>query len=107
MNHAITMVLLIGEPYSQVLDSNFPLDNHHQHVHNPSITLNYQETRPIQQLRPEVNKTSLLASVMVQQPMIQAVISSVEMFDGNRSKFVSWIASMEMQHKFQGKMSCA
>ena len=60
----------------------------------PHLDLNRQK-QPIKQLRPVVNEASILASVTVQQPIIQAVISSVEMFDGTKSKFESWIASVE------------
>ena len=52
------------------INSNFPCNSHHQYVHNPSITYNYQEIAPIEQLGPVVNETSLLASVMVEQPII-------------------------------------
>ena len=38
-NHTITMVFLKGESVQSEcsIDSNFPCDNHHQCVHNPSI----------------------------------------------------------------------
>ena len=28
------------------IDSNFPHDNHHQHIYNPNISFNNQETTP-------------------------------------------------------------
>ena len=46
-------------------------------------------------LRPVLNEASLLASVTVEQPIIQAVISSLEMLGGTKSKFQSLIAYME------------
>ena len=80
------MVLLIGKAYRQSaqLICNFSHDNHHHYVHSPSITLNHQKTTSIEELRHVVNKTSLLASVMVEQPIIQEVISSVEIFDDTK-----------------------
>ena len=45
----------------------------------------------------------LPASVMVKQPIIQAVISSVETFDGTKSKIESWIASVENEAQISGK----
>ena len=50
---------------------------------------------PINQLGPAVSEASLLALVMVEQPIIQAVVSSVEMFGSMKSKFESWIPSVE------------
>ena len=41
-----------------------------------------------------ISETSLLASMMLEQPIIQAVISSTETFNGTMSKFESWIASV-------------
>ena len=57
--------------------------------------LNNQETASIEQLKPVFTGTSLLASMMVEQPIIQAAISTVETFDDTKSKFESWIASVE------------
>ena len=45
----------------------------------------------IDKLKPVIRTTSLLASVMVKQPVIQTGISSVETFDGIKSKIESWI----------------
>ena len=77
------------------IDSDFPHDNHHCHIHNLGITFDCQETGPIEQLRPVVNKTSLLVSVMVEQPIIKAAISSVDTFHGTITKFELGIASVE------------
>ena len=90
-----------------LIDSNCPCDNYHQYVHYPSITLTHQETAHIDQLRLTVNEASLLTSVMVEQPFIQVVISSVETFDGTEKVNpshgqVPW----KMQHKFQERISC-
>ena len=38
-----------------------------------------------------ISDTSLLASVMVEQPVIQAAIASVETFNGTKSQFEFWI----------------
>ena len=70
----------------QLTDYNFPCDNLcQQQVHNPNLASNHQ----VNPLEPVVSKASLLASVMVELPIIHAAISSVEMFDGTKSKFVS------------------
>ena len=89
--------------WEHVIESNFPHDYHHQHIHNPSITLNCQETAPIEQWRHVINEVSLLASIMVEQSIIQAVISSVEMFDDTKSKFESQIASLENVAQISGQ----
>ena len=76
------------------IDSNFPHDSYH-HAHNPSKTIDCQETASIEQLSPVVNEASLLALVMVEQPITQEVISSMKTFDGTKCKFQLWIASAE------------
>ena len=43
---------------AHLIDSNFPYDNDPQHVHNPSITFNHQETAPIKQMRLADNEAS-------------------------------------------------
>ena len=40
---------------------------------------------------------------MVEQPIIQAAISSIETFDGTKSKFESWIASVGNAAQISGK----
>ena len=52
-------------------------------------------TSAITQLRPVVSKASLLASVVMEQSIIQAAISSVETYDGTKSKSEAWTASVE------------
>ena len=52
------------------IDGDVPCDNHHQHVHNPSITTDCQVAAVIEQLRHVVSEASLLASVMVEHPSI-------------------------------------
>ena len=83
-----------------MIDSKFPYDNHHQHAHTPSIAFNHEETAPIEQLRPVSNGASLLASVMVEQPIIQAVISSVESLMALKVKLSHGYIWLKMQHKF-------
>ena len=55
-------------------------------THNPNIHLNDLETASIEQLKPVISETSLLASMMVEQPIIQAAITSRETPDGTKSK---------------------
>ena len=42
---------------------------------------------------------------MVEQPIIQAVTSSVKTFDGTKSKFELWIASVENAAQISMKKS--
>ena len=52
-------------------------------------------TAPTEQLGPAGKEASLLALIMVEQPIIQAEISSVENFDGTKNKFKLWTAPVE------------
>ena len=62
---------------SDSLINHLPCSNQQQQYHNPNICLNDQETASIEQLQPVISETSLLASMMVEQFIIQAVISSI------------------------------
>ena len=42
-----------------------------------------------------VNDANLLMTVMTNQAIIKAAISSVETFVGNKNKFEAWITSVE------------
>ena len=75
-------------------------------MHNPNIIFDHWQIAPIELLRSVVNEANLLASVMVMQPIIQAAISSLDTFDGTKSKFESRIESVEMQHRFWDKTAC-
>ena len=57
--------------------------------------LHDQDTTSTEKLKPVISTTILLVSVMVEQPNIQAVISSIETFDCTKSKFESWKMSVE------------
>ena len=74
------------------INGNFSHDNLYQETCNLNLAFNHQVTAPINQLRPVVREGCLLALVIVEQSTIQAAISSVEMFDGTKSKFESWTA---------------
>ena len=41
---------------------------------------------------------------MIEQTIIQAVLVSMETFDGTKSKFEVCMESIKMQHKYQVKM---
>ena len=41
---------------------------------------------------------------MVEQTIIQAALTSIEMFDGTKSKFEAWMEAIEIWHKYQVKM---
>ena len=62
-----------------------------------------QETASIEQLKPVISEASLSASVMVEQPIIQAVISSTETFDGTKIKFESWKTLVENATQISGQ----
>ena len=55
------------------------------------MLFNDQEMASIEQLKLVISNTSLLASVMVEQPINQVAISSIE----TKSKFESWIVPVE------------
>ena len=74
---------------SQPLLNHLPHSNQEQQPHYPNICVNDQEIAPIEHMKPLISETSLLASLMVEQPIIQAVISSIETFNGTKSKFES------------------
>ena len=68
--------------HSVSLINDIPCNNQQQHHHNPNMCFNNQETASIEQLKPIISKASLLASMMEDQHIIQASISSVETFNG-------------------------
>ena len=88
---------------SEPLINHLPHNSHHKQLQNPNLCLNDKETASIEQLKPVVNETSLLASAMVEQPIVQTVISLVETFDGTKSKSESWIASVENVAQISGQ----
>ena len=77
---------------SEHLINHLPCSNQQQQPHNPNIHLNNKETASIEQLRPVIHETSLLTTVLVEQSIIQAVISSIKTSDGMKSRLESWIA---------------
>ena len=71
VNHATAVVVLIEEPYSECsIHFNFPNDNQCQQIWNLNLAFNHHVTASIDQLGPVVSKASLLAVVMVEQPII-------------------------------------
>ena len=57
--------------------------------------LKWPKTACMKQLKPVISEPSLLASVMVEQSIIQIVIYSIEKFNDTWSKFESWIVYVE------------
>ena len=90
LDQEIAMAILMGQS-ELLIDHNFPYGNLCQVLHNPNLAFNHQ----VNQLASLVTEANLLSLVMVEQPIIHAAMSSVEMFDGTKSKFESWIASVE------------
>ena len=58
------------------------------YIHNPYIALNSQKTPHLEQVRSVVNDVNLLLTIMADQAIIQAAISLVETFDGNKTNLV-------------------
>ena len=85
---------------SESLISHLPHSNQQQQCHNHNTQLNDQETASIKQLKPVISKTSHLASMMVEQLIIQAAISSIETFYSTKGKFEFWMPSVENAAKF-------
>ena len=46
---------------------------------------------------------SLLSSIMVEQTIMQAALSSIGMFDGTKSKFETWMESIENAVQISGQ----
>ena len=69
---------------------NFP-GKYHNNTHNPNITLNDPEACYLEQVRCTINYVNWVMTVMADQAIIQAAISSVETFEGNKNKFEAWI----------------
>ena len=84
------------------LINHLPCGNEQQQHHIANVHLHKQETASIEQLKPVISETSLLASMMVEQPIIQTVISSVETFNDTK-KFESWITSVENAAQISGQ----
>ena len=53
------------------------------------------QTIPFAQARGTIYEGNLLLSVMIEQTIIQAALSSIETFDGTKSKFEAWTESIE------------
>ena len=79
--HLADIRILQSEPLINYL----PHSNQQQHYHNSNINLNNQDTACIKRVKPVISKTSFLASVMVEQPIIQAAISSIDTFNNTKT----------------------
>ena len=63
---------MVGDFFGQMAHviAIFPHKYHNNHVHDLTITLNYPEATVVEQVRYAVSESSLLASVMVDHPII-------------------------------------
>ena len=77
------------------LYSTFPLEYYNHALHNSNITANHLETIPSAQARSTIYEGSLLSSVMIEQTIIQAALSSTETSEGTKSKSEAWPESIE------------
>ena len=90
-----------GSPRSDsLLYSTFPHEYYKHAIHNSNISINHPETIPFAEVRGTMYEGSLLSSVMIEQTIIQAALSSIETFDRTKSKFEPWIESIETLHKY-------
>ena len=65
--------------------------------------LDDQETAFIEQSKHVINEPIHLASVKLEQPFIEAAISSPVTCDGAKSKFESWIMNVKTVAQILGK----
>ena len=84
-------------------NSIFPGEYHNNYSHNPNMTWNSPGASHLQQVRYVVNNVNMLMIVMSDQDIIQVAISSVETFDGNKTKFEAWITSAENTAQISGQ----
>ena len=64
-------------------------------LHSSNITTDHLEAIPFRQSKAAVYEGSLLSSVMIEQTIIQAALSSIETSDGTKGKFEAWTESVE------------
>ena len=69
------------------LYATFPCQYYNHALHNSTITANCHETIPFAQARGTIYEGSLLLTVMIEQIIIQAALSSIETSGGTKSKF--------------------
>ena len=79
----------------EAIINHLPCSNQQKQHHNAITSTEYLKPIPIE--------TRLLTSVVVEQPNIQAAISPVETFNGNKSKFEFWITSVENAAQILGQ----
>ena len=81
----------------------FPGEYQNNYSHNPNISFIGQGTSHLEQVRYTINNVNLLMKLMADQAIIQAEISSVGTFDGNKNKFEAWITSDENKAQNSGQ----
>ena len=74
--------------------------NNVSHAHNNSEN----DQQSSQNAGPTTFIGNSLALVMVEQTILQAALTSVEMFDCTKRKFKAWMEAVKMPHKFQVKI---
>ena len=74
---------------------------HHTYLHEYSNNVFHAHInsennwQPSQNAGPTSFEGNSLASVMLEQTILQTLITSIEMFDGTKSKFKAWIKSIK------------
>ena len=80
-----------------LFNGNFSHKHLNNHLHSPNLILNYLGVTLANQVGKVVNGTRLLASVMMDQPIIQPAITSLEIKDDNKTIWsidrISWKCS--------------
>ena len=85
------------------LNNNFYGEYQNNYSHDPNISLNGQRTSHLKQRGYMVNDVNLLTTIMGNHIIIQAAISLVETFDGDKKKFETWIRSVENAAQISGQ----
>ena len=79
----------------QLFNNTFHSEYQNNYSHNPNVALKGQGTTHLEQVTYMMNDVNMLTVVMTDQALIQASVSLVETFDGNKNKYQAWITSVE------------
>ena len=78
---------------SNLFYTSYPHEYSNNVFHTSNVTASNLETSP--HARGTVYEGILLSSIMIEQTMIQAALSSIVTLDGTKSKFEVWMESIE------------
>ena len=86
---------------SNLLHNTYPHENSDNVFSASNATTSNLETP--QNARATLFESNSLASVMIKQTIIQAVLTSIKMFDGTKSKSEAWVESIESAAQISGQ----